>query len=66
MRRRLRARGSLKYPWGWTNHAHWYMDDAVTGRPLSSSSGTFDWQPLEDQTGASEDMSFMLFMEAMP
>jgi hypothetical protein len=58
--------GSVVYPWGWTNHAHVYNDDAVTGKPLASVPGTWDWQPLEDQTGSTEDMSFMLFTDPLP
>jgi hypothetical protein len=47
------------YDWGWTNHPHFFNDDAVAG--------TFDpevgwsWQELYDQTEQSEDMSFILF-----
>jgi hypothetical protein len=55
--------GQPPYPWGWTNHTHQFNDDAVKGTPLSSPSGAWTWQPLRDQTGVSEDMSFMLFSE---
>ncbi|MHC4642535.1 MAG: DUF7901 domain-containing protein [Planctomycetota bacterium] len=49
------------YPWGWTNHAHAFNDDAVSGR-FDLPGGWF-WTELFDQTGESEDMSFMLFTE---
>ena len=49
------------YPWGWTNHAHAFNDDAVSGR-FDPPGGWF-WTELFDQTGQSEDMSFMLFTE---
>jgi hypothetical protein len=55
--------GQPAYPWGWTNHGHEFNDDAVKGVPLSSPAGTWEWHPLKDQTGVSEDMSFMLFSE---
>ncbi len=49
------------YDWGWTNHAHVYNDDAVAGY-LDPDLG-WTWQELYDQTGESEDMSFMLFTD---
>jgi hypothetical protein len=49
------------YDWGWTNHEHVYNDDAVAGYP--NYDGTWNWYELYDQTGTSEDMSFMLFTE---
>jgi hypothetical protein len=49
------------YPWGWTNHEHVFNDDAVSGR-FDPPGGWF-WNELYDQTGQSEDMSFMLFTE---
>jgi hypothetical protein len=48
------------YKWGWTNHAHVYNDDAVQGY---WDSGLLKWKELYDQTGVSEDMSFMLFTD---
>jgi hypothetical protein len=50
------------YRWGWTNHAHAYNDDAVQGH-TDIPSGQWIWDELYDQTGASEDMSFMLFTD---
>ena len=49
------------YPWGWTNHEHVFNDDAVSGS-FDPPGGWF-WNELHDQTGQSEDMSFMLFTE---
>ncbi len=49
------------YDWGWTNHAHNYNDDAVAGYFDAASGWT--WQELYDQTGESEDMSFILYTE---
>lgn len=46
------------YPWGWTNHTHLYNDDAVAG---VFDGINWQWRELFDQTGTSEDMSFMLF-----
>jgi hypothetical protein len=48
------------HEWGWTNHKHKFNDDAVEGY--------FDppdwyWYDLYDQTGASQDMSFILFTD---
>ena len=48
------------YEWGWTNHEHVYQDDAVEGYFVGD---TLQWRELYDQTGASEDMSFILFTE---
>ncbi len=42
------------YDWGWTNHSHMFMDNAVSGLPGM-------WYQLYDQTEKSEDMSFILF-----
>jgi len=50
------------YPWGWTNHPHAFNDDAVSG--VFDPPGGWFWTELYDQTGKSEDMSFMLFTEA--
>jgi hypothetical protein len=61
------------YAWGWTNHEHVFGDDAVSNTPVhivpvdvsvAAVNDIGTWQPLEDQTGASEDMSFMLFQQA--
>jgi hypothetical protein len=49
------------YDWGWTNHKHVFNDDAVTGH--RNPTGEWVWDELFDQTGASEDMSFMLFTD---
>jgi hypothetical protein len=52
------------FNWGWTNHAHVFNDDAVKGF-FDQFSG-WAWQELLDQTGAGEDMSFVLFTEPDP
>ncbi|MBN2136836.1 MAG: hypothetical protein JW720_03435 [Sedimentisphaerales bacterium] len=49
------------YPWGWTNHSHVFNDDAVAG--TKDPTGEWIWEELYDQTGISEDMSFILFTE---
>ncbi len=52
------------YEWGWTNHKHVYNDDAVEGYPDwfgPEEDSMWYWAPLYDQTGMSEDMSFILF-----
>jgi hypothetical protein len=55
---------TVVYDWGWTNHKHVYNDDAVTTLfPFAYPGATILWSPLYDQTGASEDMSFMLFTD---
>lgn len=56
------GRTAPPYPWGWTNHKHYYNDDAVAGSDVTGAGGV-RWEPLEDQTGASEDMSFVLFQQ---
>jgi hypothetical protein len=50
------------YTWGWTNHQHVFNDDAVSGR-YDDSNEVWVWEELKDQTGASEDMSFILFTD---
>jgi hypothetical protein len=50
-----------EFPWGWTNHEHAFNDDAVAGN--MDNSRAWVWDELFDQTGASEDMSFILFTE---
>jgi len=52
-----------EYDWGWTNHRHVFNDDAVTGNPAGVSPGEIDWEELYDQTGATTDMSFVLFTD---
>ena len=49
------------YPWGWTNHKHFYNDDAVGGVPQQGAPPY--WNEILDQTGASADLSFMLFTD---
>ncbi|MBN1796579.1 MAG: hypothetical protein JW804_07895 [Sedimentisphaerales bacterium] len=49
------------YLWGWTNHDHVFNDDAVQGY---RDMGELKWIELYDQTGKSEDMSFMLFTDS--
>jgi hypothetical protein len=56
------GRTAPPYPWGWTNHKHYYNDDAVAGS-YTAGTGSVHWGPLADQTGASEDMSFLLFQQ---
>jgi hypothetical protein len=51
----------IQHPWGWTNHEHVFQDDAVAGH--IDPSGVWQWEDLHDQTGKSEDMSFILFTE---
>jgi len=50
------------YMWGWTNHEHVFNDDAVAGSH-DPATGEWFWQELYDQTGISEDMSFILFTD---
>ncbi|MHC4744911.1 MAG: DUF7901 domain-containing protein, partial [Planctomycetota bacterium] len=50
------------YHWGWTNHKHVFNDDAVAGF-FDPAVGQWFWEELFDQTGTSEDMSFVLFTE---
>jgi hypothetical protein len=47
------------YDWGWTNHKHVFQDDAAAWE--MDPTGLWRWVPLEDQTGETEDMSFILF-----
>ncbi len=51
-----------RYDWGWTNHKHVFNDDAVTGY-YDDSNEVWVWTELYDQTGESEDMSFILFTD---
>jgi len=51
------------YPWGWTNHQYiGRIDNAVAGTKDPTGAG-WEWRELYDQTGMSEDMSFILFTE---
>ena len=50
------------YPWGWTNHEHVFNDNAVR-RYEDAAAGDWVWEELYDQTGKSEDMSFILFTD---
>jgi hypothetical protein len=52
---------SANYDWGWTNRKHMFNDDAVSGH--LDGQGQWEWTELYDQTGASQDMSFVLFTE---
>jgi hypothetical protein len=54
------------YPWGWTNHEHVSGSDAAAFTPIiiSPGMGSWDIELLRDQTGAGEDMSFVLFQQA--
>jgi len=57
----------FNYFWGWTNHKHVFNDDAVVGyEDLSGTEPAWQWEELYDQTGLSEDMSFMLFTWPWP
>jgi hypothetical protein len=50
----------LPYQWGWTNHRHFFNDDAVSGH---WSGPTWVWDEIFDETGVSADLSFMLFTD---
>ena len=52
---------AVTHPWGWTNHKHEFQDDAVAGHV--DAGGVWNWQPLKDHTGKTEDMSFVLFTD---
>ena len=54
---------SPEYPWGWTNHKHVFNDNAVAASPVATSTEEIEWKELYDQTGASADMSFVLFTD---
>jgi len=57
---------SMFWPWGWTNHPYGFNDFAVQ-RGCSTSAGAIpDWSALYDQTGAGEDLSFILFTQPAP
>jgi hypothetical protein len=54
----------VPYPWGWTNHEHVFNDNAVEGYwDYTVIPPMWVWLPLYDQTGITEDMSFVLFTE---
>ena len=53
----------IVYPWGWTNHPWSYQDNAVAGFADPAGTGEWTWEELFDQTGQSEDMSFVLFTD---
>jgi len=53
-----------EHPWGWANHEHAFNDDAVAGH--IDDSRAWVWEELFDQTGASADMSFILFADYDP
>jgi len=56
---------AIEYPWGWTNHPHNFGNDAVAGnKDTESQPPAWIWQQLSDQTGGSQDMSFVLFSES--
>jgi len=54
------------HPWGWTNHEHMFGSDAMAGLQIIVSPDItgWSWESLKDQTGATEDMSFVLFQQA--
>jgi len=52
---------AMVYPWGWTNHASCYGAEAVVWTSSDLTPGVNS--PLKDQTGAGEDMSFILFTD---
>jgi hypothetical protein len=53
-----------EFRWGWTIHKHVFNDDAVSGTPIGGPMNPeFEWREINDQTGASADMSFMLFTD---
>jgi hypothetical protein len=51
------------YEWGWTNHQHVFNDDAVEGYYMMTEPWQWEWFELYDQTGETEDMSFILFTD---
>ncbi len=52
---------AVNYSWGWTNHPHTFQADAAAGQV--NAGGDLQWEALKDQTGKTEDMSFILFTE---
>jgi hypothetical protein len=60
-------RSNPSYDWGWTNHMYNFNDDAVAGYlDISGVVPIWRWEELYDQTGKSEDMSFILFTWPWP
>jgi hypothetical protein len=58
---------SPNHDWGWTNHAYVAKDDAVAGYvDVSGPAPVWTWEELFDQTGVSEDLSFILFTWPWP
>jgi hypothetical protein len=54
-------------PWGWTNHKHVFMDDAVAGYLDNTvEPPVWQWEELYNQTGHSTDMSFQIFTDPDP
>jgi len=52
------------YSWGWTNHEHVFMDDAVAGDPMGDPWWiNVSWWPLEDYLGNTADQSFVIETE---
>jgi hypothetical protein len=51
------------YLWGWTNHKHFFNDDAIQMRGGSGPGALWMIHEIFDQTGESADMSFMLFTD---
>jgi len=53
------------YAWGWVNYPHTFQDNAVSGFPgfIPDDSNQWQWYRLYDQTGANEDLSFILFTD---
>jgi hypothetical protein len=49
------------HDWGWTNHRHNFRNDAVAA--VFDPCSLWLWEELYDQTGASEDMSFILYTD---
>ncbi|MHC4621106.1 MAG: DUF7901 domain-containing protein, partial [Planctomycetota bacterium] len=52
------------YNWGWTNHEYGFNDSAV--ERFRGLPGGWFWDELFDQTGARQDMSFILFTLPWP
>ncbi|GAF78847.1 unnamed protein product, partial [marine sediment metagenome] len=52
-----------EYEWGWTIHEHVYNDDAVQGYPTFNNGEDWGWYEVFDETGASADMSFILYTD---
>jgi hypothetical protein len=48
--------------WGWTNHKHYFNDDAVAGT-IPTGSPELVWEELYDASAESADQSFVLFTD---